>query len=105
MIHDGLSNTLLIGENVPESHPVHKHSAAYFSWGAFGLADVPLNYFPDSSTSVFDRDIAFSFRSLHGGGVNFCVADGSVHFISETIDYDLYKALATKSEREVVVLP
>lgn len=32
----------------------------------------------------------FSLSSLHTGGVNVCMADGSVHFISETIDCGNY---------------
>ena len=46
-----------------------------------------------------------SFRSLHRGGAHFCLVDGSVHFVSETIDYALYRALSTKAGGEVAAVP
>jgi prepilin-type N-terminal cleavage/methylation domain-containing protein/prepilin-type processing-associated H-X9-DG protein len=45
------------------------------------------------------------FGSLHPGGANFAMADGSVRFIAETIDLPLLYALATRDGGEVVELP
>ncbi len=36
-----------------------------------------------------------NFRSDHPSGGNFLFADGSVHFIAEDVDMDLYRALST----------
>jgi prepilin-type N-terminal cleavage/methylation domain-containing protein/prepilin-type processing-associated H-X9-DG protein len=36
-----------------------------------------------------------SFRSDHKGGGNFMMADGSVHFIAETIQMDIYRGLSS----------
>jgi len=41
-----------------------------------------------------------NFRSDHPGGVNFLMADGSVHFLYETIDMPTYRALSTIAEGE-----
>ena len=35
----------------------------------------------------------------------FCMADGSVHFVSESIDYRLYNELGTRDGGEPVSLP
>jgi len=35
------------------------------------------------------------FGSRHAGGANFVLCDGSVHFISENIDPELFVALCT----------
>jgi prepilin-type processing-associated H-X9-DG protein len=43
--------------------------------------------------------------SNHPGGVNSLMGDGSVHFISESIDADVWRALGTRSGRESVSLP
>lgn len=44
-----------------------------------------------------------TFYSLHSGrGVNFLFADGHVAFLKATMDYRVYKALATRDEGEVI---
>jgi prepilin-type processing-associated H-X9-DG protein len=40
------------------------------------------------------------FGSEHPGGAQFCFADGSVHFLKETIDMTIYLDLATKDGEE-----
>jgi prepilin-type N-terminal cleavage/methylation domain-containing protein len=40
------------------------------------------------------------FGSKHPGGAPFCLADGSVQFINESIDFTLYQDLATKDGGE-----
>ena len=42
------------------------------------------------------------FASQHPGGAQFCLADGSVQFLSETINFTLFQDLATKDGEEVV---
>ena len=49
--------------------------------------------------------IASGFKSLHPGGANFCLGDGSIHFFSDTMDHQLFANLGTRSGREVVTLP
>jgi prepilin-type processing-associated H-X9-DG protein len=40
------------------------------------------------------RHFAWTFSSLHPGGAQFVFADGSVHFLSETLDYLTFARLA-----------
>jgi prepilin-type processing-associated H-X9-DG protein len=42
------------------------------------------------------------FRSYHAGGANFLMADGSVEFVSETVDPRVYVAFSSLSGKEVV---
>ncbi|MBA2117801.1 DUF1559 family PulG-like putative transporter [Bremerella alba] len=44
-------------------------------------------------------------RSRHPGGVNFTLADGSVRFITETIDSSAYHAMGSRNGGEVVQNP
>jgi prepilin-type N-terminal cleavage/methylation domain-containing protein/prepilin-type processing-associated H-X9-DG protein len=46
-----------------------------------------------------------NFRSDHPGGGNFLYADGSVHFLNESIALLLYQQLSTIAGGEVVALP
>jgi prepilin-type processing-associated H-X9-DG protein len=43
--------------------------------------------------------------SLHDGGVNSLLADGSVHFISDSIDAAVWQALGTRNGQESVSVP
>jgi prepilin-type N-terminal cleavage/methylation domain-containing protein/prepilin-type processing-associated H-X9-DG protein len=43
-----------------------------------------------------------SARSYHAGGVNLCMADGSVRFISDYINTDTFKALGSRNGKEVI---
>jgi prepilin-type processing-associated H-X9-DG protein len=42
------------------------------------------------------------FRSLHPGGAQFVMADGSVQFVQEGIDHKTYRGLATRNGEELV---
>ncbi len=44
----------------------------------------------------------FGFRSLHPGGGNFLMTDGSVRFLKETINNDILRAISTRKGLEVV---
>jgi prepilin-type N-terminal cleavage/methylation domain-containing protein/prepilin-type processing-associated H-X9-DG protein len=97
--------------------PNHPWYAGLFGVTAqFGLApgfrDEPMNRRPGLPTvvskdrsgyNVTGRDVASGFRSRHTNGCNFLYADGSVHFISQTIDPATYRALSTYAGGEVVV--
>ena len=93
-VTDGLSNTLESGEQ--DSQPEDPLNAWCRSGGASCLR-LPNARRPDG-TKYLD-----GFRSVHSeNGVNFLLADGSVRFISDSIDVRVYHALATAQGGEVV---
>lgn len=97
---DGTSDTFMVGEDVPgENH----HSAAYYSNGDYASCHAPLNYFPRPQAPDEWWNV-MSFRSRHLSGAHFCMVDGSTHFVAETIDYKLYRALSTKAGKENALL-
>jgi prepilin-type N-terminal cleavage/methylation domain-containing protein/prepilin-type processing-associated H-X9-DG protein len=105
-VTDGTSNTFMVGENVVS---MDYHSAAFFSDGDWATCGMPLNYLPLHlpPESFEDGNISKSvrgFKSLHPGGSQFVMADGSVHFIQENIDTISYRALSTREGGEVVTL-
>jgi prepilin-type N-terminal cleavage/methylation domain-containing protein/prepilin-type processing-associated H-X9-DG protein len=61
---------------------------------------VPPNYkgYDCGNFSITAAHIAA--RSFHVGGVNVCFADGSVHFISDTINFATWQALGTRAGGE-----
>jgi prepilin-type N-terminal cleavage/methylation domain-containing protein len=108
-ISDGTSHTLMIGEDLPSQN---NHSAAYYANGdycsavPFSLEPAPAIFNiiynppqPDNWVTVM------TFRSTHPGGSHFCLADGSVHFLVETIDEPLFRALCTRAGGELANVP
>jgi len=92
-ITDGTSNTLLIGESKQI-----KTSSSYGPYWGSGThtcchgrvpAGLPqfgaINY--DNLGDGSRRQYAWQFGSHHTGGAHFAMADGSVRFISENVDY------------------
>lgn len=107
-ITDGSSNTLMVGErsmNLPSGQ-----TNDYRSWirgnnggsGATKNVTYPINStFYNGSNNFND----ISLGSNHSGGCNFVNGDGSVRFISETIDMGLYLSLASIKSGEVAQIP
>lgn len=52
------------------------------------------------STACDARTVNFS--SNHGGGVNFCMCDGSVRFLADTVNLGTLQALSTRDRGEVI---
>lgn len=100
-INDGLSNTLMIGEDVPAEN---NHSAWTYSNGSYCSCHAPLNYFPEPPEPDYWPRV-MGFRSAHPGIVQFVAADGSVHPLAEAVNHDLYRGLCTRSGAEPVRIP
>ena len=118
-IADGTSNTLLLGERIYEYRDwtsgtwwVGSPDAKLCSYGAKNIR-YPINTGPeDVGYYVNDQDappgapktLVFNdlmFGSFHSGGGHFAFADGSVHFIQETIDFSILQDLATINGGEI----
>lgn len=58
-----------------------------------------------NTCSAGDNVGVFPARSRHPGGANFAIGDGSVRFISETIDLMTYHGLGSRDGGEAVSIP
>ena len=66
------------------------------------IDDAGFNGVAGGTTS--DGDSTSNFRSSHPGGSNFGFADGSVHFLTDSIGAVTYQGLSTIAGAEVVTL-
>jgi prepilin-type N-terminal cleavage/methylation domain-containing protein len=108
-VTDGLSNTFMMGETLPEQ--CQYHSAFGLNFSLAGTA-IPIN--TDQTCVAADstspppsgcHPLGCGFKSNHPGGAHFAMADASIHFLGETIDYQIYNNLGTRSGSETAGLP
>ena len=111
---DGLSNTIFVGEVLPEHHDHYwDGSWTYFNGGAaHHTTIVPINYqtprrvgcSADPTRSFQNWNLSWGFKSNHSGGANFLFGDGSVKFIQQNIEHRTYQLLGAKADRLPVTL-
>jgi prepilin-type processing-associated H-X9-DG protein len=109
-VTDGLSNTLMSGETLPRQCV---YVSSYAPASSIAGTQVPLNLTDPSmwcppQGEYFEPGCyanGCGFKSDHPGGVHFLMGDGSVHFFSETTDYQLLNELGSINQEEAVRVP
>lgn len=112
-ILDGTSKTIAMGEVLPDcnyelirfgwwdSQTWYVGTAPPINFDSCRATDPPYPKKQDCGT-FFNWNTSAGFKSRHPGGANFTMADGSVHFISENIDYRNYQRLGDRQDNETI---
>lgn len=103
-ILDGSSNTILLGEKIALENDLGWMSgtrATLRNTGAFTLPK-PTRRGVLMQEDTSDPTIVGGFGSFHTGGGNFVFADGSVRFLSESIDMELYQNLGNRNDGAMI---
>ncbi|MEZ6060832.1 MAG: DUF1559 domain-containing protein [Planctomycetaceae bacterium] len=114
-ISDGLSNTIAVGETLPDCSD---HTGGFWIYNGHGnthastavkINDLttcnrtsPQQILWPGCEAKNNWNIAHGFRSRHVGGAQFLLADGSVRFLSENIDHGTYQKLGGRADGGVV---
>jgi prepilin-type N-terminal cleavage/methylation domain-containing protein/prepilin-type processing-associated H-X9-DG protein len=101
-VTDGLAHTIMNGETLPEDCIFMGTFSANFN---ISPTNIPINTMENDGGQPTLWWETSGFKSKHPGGVNVLMADGSVHFFSETIDFQLFNALGTRAGGEIVTVP
>jgi prepilin-type processing-associated H-X9-DG protein len=98
-ITDGTSNTFMAGERISQ----------FLHWGGAYSQNFPIAFTgqkPNSPTR--DLNSSFSYRnnggysSQHPGGVNMLMADASVRFVSQTVDFPTWCYTGDQADGQTV---
>jgi prepilin-type N-terminal cleavage/methylation domain-containing protein/prepilin-type processing-associated H-X9-DG protein len=117
-VTDGTSNTLMMGEQTLELFNGTTTGWSYAGWVSVGIDPVGAwnVTFPATGLNVWNynnntnplnkkrgrRASWYNAASLHPGGVNFVFADGSVRYISQTIDVPNLTRLCRMADGEPI---
>jgi prepilin-type N-terminal cleavage/methylation domain-containing protein/prepilin-type processing-associated H-X9-DG protein len=124
-VPDGLSNTIMLGECT-----IGQNDQLRFNYGWYGYnggnniasTTMPINYATDPNntgwsgvaydgsctnwqTNVWNWNLSLGFKSKHMGGANFCLADGSVRYISQDIDPRTFNLMGCRNDGQVFTMP
>jgi prepilin-type processing-associated H-X9-DG protein len=95
-ITDGSSQTIQIAE-CPEGI-----SAIWISVKNYFDQSAPINTLAAPATQYYFTDYAQEIDSYHAGGASALMADGSVHFFSETMDNHTLSALCSRAGNDIM---
>ncbi|MEO2016912.1 MAG: DUF1559 domain-containing protein [Fuerstiella sp.] len=113
-IRDGASNTIMIGEKL---NPRETVDLGWMSGTSATLrhTGVPINagwdvvnYFsrtdgePKTPAAAPNDTATGGFSSQHSGGANFALGDGSVRFITESVNSDVYSHLGNREDMQLL---
>jgi prepilin-type N-terminal cleavage/methylation domain-containing protein/prepilin-type processing-associated H-X9-DG protein len=122
-IPDGTSKTIAMGEIRPHSSAFQWIHGWTLSEGLWFATTAPINFptdpdevvpigdggrggsgvrLPPGSDWEYDFNTAMGFKSAHPGGANFVFADGSAHFLQESIDYGAYQKLGARADGDTL---
>ena len=145
-IKDGLSNTIMVGEqsdwsNPQQTDPLYSDIRSSDSRGAFmgtsyatqpsgpgslsgckGLGTTirnnncmrcyntttivwPLGRKQFQFASMGDERCGTPIQSVHNGGANVIFADGSIRFLTDTMDVNLFKNLVDRDDGNIIQIP
>jgi prepilin-type N-terminal cleavage/methylation domain-containing protein/prepilin-type processing-associated H-X9-DG protein len=113
---DGLSNTIVLGETLP-SHT--GHNTLFTNNFPLLATNIPINTFKGTGWNGFTVDphsLPTGFhdgrddqkqgiKSLHPGGANIAMCDGSVRYLSQSISFVVFSALGTRKFGETAQAP
>ena len=110
-VTDGLSKTIFFGEVRPTcSEHARNGWSASNNGNGYCTTLIPINFdscndsSPDPCHRSCNWNTEVGFKSLHPGGSQFLLGDGSARFLPEDIDHQAYQYLGAKNDGQPIAL-
>jgi len=117
-VADGSSNTIFVGEVLPTCNDHAGGGGGMWEANGFNNAHsstiVPINTYNTCNwappalitnsqcTNPNNWNWSWGFRSMHSGGAQFLFVDGSVHYLSQSINMQTYQYLGGRSDGRTI---
>ena len=108
-VTDGMSKTIALGESLPEQYG-YGNANCFQVWTNYPLSTIiPINTYTtinpwsDCANDNFSSGnwgVSTGFKSKHWSGANFSFGDGTVRFINEKVNMDVYQLLGHVSDAQ-----
>jgi prepilin-type N-terminal cleavage/methylation domain-containing protein/prepilin-type processing-associated H-X9-DG protein len=107
-VTDGLSNTIIVGEVLPQQDA---NNEMYGFTGAASGTTIPINFYTGApgpvayGTTTWQSRFSYAtrgFKSMHPGGANMLFTDGHVQFLKASLNPATYNALGSRAGGEVI---
>lgn len=99
---DGTTNVLFVGENSPGFHSWSSWAAWHSPMTTAYPINHPFNVWGSAAARISSGAHGwidgFASSSYHAGGAHFMMVDGSVHFLSENMDFATYQQLGNPQD-------
>ena len=95
---DGLSNTIMVGETLPDD--CSRIMGAFAQNFPLSGTQIPLNQLSQQDPGQWW--MSCGYKSHHAGGANFLMGDGSTRFVKQSVNYFIYNALGSSRGGEVI---
>lgn len=122
---DGLSNTIMVGEQSGMVGVQDIRNGYYTPWGSFtlstklsatapgsdiwGMGLTGVQYRNNSRTTASGSDNPYDLNTIlnsnHPAGINVLFGDGTVRYISDSIDFVMFQKMCVKDDNFSVTLP
>ncbi len=109
---DGLSNTLFVAEaeylvdngrgcDICDRYLFYHMNADSGNGSDFSEV-LGSTFYPINTDARNNSERECAYASSHAGGINACLADGSVRFVAETIDLQIWRGLGSRNGGEPI---
>jgi hypothetical protein len=108
-ISDGTSKTIMLGECYAMDRNKQDDSNAFVAWGNSPTGTMmPINMKDTNygaGCSPGNWGTGMGFKSNHVNGANFSFGDGTVRFMNENLNMEVFQLLGHHADKRTVTLP